>query len=1076
MRPITIMSIIYRMWASTRLRQLKVWQEAWCSPSQHGFRVGHGCEDVLWRFGLLIEDALVGGGEIFTVHYDFAKCFDSIPHEVTLRLAEELGMPKGICRAMSSMYKGLDRHFRVPGGMGEGFRATNGILQGCPISVVLVNVLLVVWLRDLGSLNIEGLAVGLYADDVSAKTSTIRDIARISSSLCEFCSRTGLRINAKKSCWCTCPHRPEKVACSAEDLPLTWECNGVTLHESRGKRALLVDGEMIPQVGAATCLGANLRVDPETAPVMDRRIERATGIAQRLARLPLTLGRQAEVAGMLVLPTGLYGGIVEEPNSLGLRRFARAVDKAVAGNNAMNLRATELSLSLIRKGHVVDPGFFIRYNRLLTWRRLCVKGFDDVRMELTRCRAAAWPRTVGSGVARGPAALFAQTLSDIGWRWSDVTTLDIPGRLAGYLSEEKRSKLGLGAAGDSEDQVGWTRLNLEEVKSKAQVEIFAHLIREALRRWRWSAFAESGRRPRLWGIGGGIDKLTTSVILHKAGGNTLPAYEEGFLRQTLCDGQHAKDRRARSAEGCAYCSTRAPETVEHLFWDCQRWNDTRSSYARAVGAQRSNWPPCLSLCGILPTVRRHTGSAGAQGEAAVTWDCSEVDRLLLWEVQRMMVAVVAARKAVDDSGQEEEESRMLRIYPFSYQVAEATTRPNNLRRSAPRGWASSVYGETLRMAIAWYLGQLRWGTGAEFSLCELAIDFAVVTGCDICPLKQGETDDGVHHMRRVRCWGRACGLLAKAEPGALPDAKMSRWLYRLGGPREKRQCFVERPELCGRTTDALRDLGDEMRKEGLRQDRREFAPPLLDGVLETEPALVLRSDGAARENGVRSNGHPRMGACGIGFAVWRGEEEIFDFRARLADGATNVKAEFLALIAGFRWLLHLARGHGRRIEAQFICDCEPVVSLTNGMDKSKTYATRQPLRVATGLLEELRRHGTVTLVHRLRELNTRADALANEGCDLPEVTTSWPVWHEAAAAATSSKSSGGREAGGWQGSKWGEFCLSKWMERPASRPWEEWIEDIGEAPHRDDSPRRVARNALRRAEYQRRAGEPEAPA
>ena len=254
MRPITIMSIIYRMWASTRLRQLKVWQEAWCSPSQHGFRVGHGCEDVLWRFGLLIEDALVGGGEIFTVHYDFAKCFDSIPHEVTLRLAEELGMPKGICRAMSSMYKGLDRHFRVPGGMGEGFRATNGILQGCPISVVLVNVLLVVWLRDLGSLNIEGLAVGLYADDVSAKTSTIRDIARISSSLCEFCSRTGLRINAKKSCWCTCPHRPEKVACSAEDLPLTWECNGVTLHESRGKRALLVDGEMIPQVGAATCL------------------------------------------------------------------------------------------------------------------------------------------------------------------------------------------------------------------------------------------------------------------------------------------------------------------------------------------------------------------------------------------------------------------------------------------------------------------------------------------------------------------------------------------------------------------------------------------------------------------------------------------------------------------------------------------------------------------------------------------------------------------------------------------------------------------------------------------------------
>ena len=54
--------------------------------------------------------------------------------------------------------------------------------------------------------------------------------------------------------------------------------------------------------------------------------------------------------------------------------------------------------------------------------------------------------------------------------------------------------------------------------------------------------------------------------------------------------------------------------------------------------------------------------------------------------------------------------------------------------------------------------------------------------------------------------------------------------------------------------------------------------------------------------------------------------------------------------------------------------------------------------------------------------------------------------------------------------------LSKWMERPASRPWEEWIEDIGEAPYRDDSPWRVAHNALCRVEYQRRVGELEAPA
>eukprot|EP00754_Rhynchopus_humris_P026408 Rhum_TRINITY_DN15014_c3_g5::Rhum_TRINITY_DN15014_c3_g5_i4::g.133492::m.133492 len=443
----------------------------------------------------------------------------------------------------------------------------------------------------------------------------------------------------------------------------------------------------------------------------------------------------------------------------------------------------------------------------------------------------------------------------------------------------------------------------------------------------------------------------------------------------------------------------------------------------------------------------------------------------------MSVAVVMARRAVDLSRGSTEESRQLRVFPFDFRAAEPVVRRNNLRRAAPPGWETTVYGEPLRMAIAWYLGQLRWGTGAEFSLAELAIDFAIVTGCEICPLKVGETDDGVHHMCRVRRWGRACDLLSKAEAGSLPDTRQSRWLYRLGGNREKRLCFVERPEVGERTIAALKDLRAAMEKVVLRDDLAALSPlsPVEDGVRETEPALVLRSDGAARQNGVRRNYTPRVGACGIGFAVWRGEEEIFDFRARLENGGTNVRAEFLALIAAMRWLLHHARGHGRRIEAQFICDCDPVVNMTNGMHKSNSYETRQPLRHATALLEELRRHGTVTLVHRLRGLNSRADALANEGCDLPRVTESWPEWHEVKVSTTTQPSSGGRAAGGWQGRHWGDFCLTKWVEKPAVRPWEAWIEGIGEVTHRDDSPRREARNAIRRVAH-RRAGEPEAPA
>ena len=46
-RPITVMPIIYRLWAATRMRELILWQERWLSSSVASYRPGMGCED-LW--------------------------------------------------------------------------------------------------------------------------------------------------------------------------------------------------------------------------------------------------------------------------------------------------------------------------------------------------------------------------------------------------------------------------------------------------------------------------------------------------------------------------------------------------------------------------------------------------------------------------------------------------------------------------------------------------------------------------------------------------------------------------------------------------------------------------------------------------------------------------------------------------------------------------------------------------------------------------------------------------------------------------------------------------------------------
>ena len=82
---------------------------------------------------------------------DYVKCFDLIPRAVVLALALDVGMDPGTCRALGAMYKQLCWAFKIAGALGL-WQATNGILQGCPLSVILVNVLTTIWKWEVDSL------------------------------------------------------------------------------------------------------------------------------------------------------------------------------------------------------------------------------------------------------------------------------------------------------------------------------------------------------------------------------------------------------------------------------------------------------------------------------------------------------------------------------------------------------------------------------------------------------------------------------------------------------------------------------------------------------------------------------------------------------------------------------------------------------------------------------------------------------------------------------------------------------------------------------------------------------------
>ena len=166
LRPISVMSVLYRIWASFHMRHIVEWQEEWASSSLFGFRPHRGCEDAFWDTALEIEYSLLSGEDIAGCSIDLQKAFDRVPRDIVFAIAAHMGFPPQVLGALRNMHDELDRHFRVGMFVGRAFRSTRGILQGCPLSVALLNIIMEVWCRLISSKT--GARPKCYADDATA--------------------------------------------------------------------------------------------------------------------------------------------------------------------------------------------------------------------------------------------------------------------------------------------------------------------------------------------------------------------------------------------------------------------------------------------------------------------------------------------------------------------------------------------------------------------------------------------------------------------------------------------------------------------------------------------------------------------------------------------------------------------------------------------------------------------------------------------------------------------------------------------------------------------------------------------
>ena len=126
-RPLTVLSMVYRLWAGTRLWEVMRWQEACIHPRAYG--ITWRAVDAATVTQVLLELARLKGWRLEGLSLDYVKCFDLIPQAVVLRIARDLGMDDRVLRAPAAMCRQLRRAFRLAGALGVWWQATDGLLH-----------------------------------------------------------------------------------------------------------------------------------------------------------------------------------------------------------------------------------------------------------------------------------------------------------------------------------------------------------------------------------------------------------------------------------------------------------------------------------------------------------------------------------------------------------------------------------------------------------------------------------------------------------------------------------------------------------------------------------------------------------------------------------------------------------------------------------------------------------------------------------------------------------------------------------------------------------------------------------
>ena len=168
------------------LNRLKIQAESIIVEEQAGFRSGHSTTKQIFNLRILCERYLQHQQHLYHVFIDFKKGFDRVWHKALWSTMRLYNFNVNLIHVIENLYNKTNSAVYLNGDIGDWFRTTVGVRQGCLLSQSLFNIFLERIMTDAledhqGTVSIGGRTITnlRFADDIDGLAGKEEELARL---------------------------------------------------------------------------------------------------------------------------------------------------------------------------------------------------------------------------------------------------------------------------------------------------------------------------------------------------------------------------------------------------------------------------------------------------------------------------------------------------------------------------------------------------------------------------------------------------------------------------------------------------------------------------------------------------------------------------------------------------------------------------------------------------------------------------------------------------------------------------------------------------------------------------------